>query len=688
MRITALVRHLPLLLAFTSPAILLAQFQQPTDEELKMTADPKAPGAAAVYLNVEEVTSDQLHYQSFYARIKVLTEKGKELATVDVPPYLRGTSKIADIKGRTIHSDGTVIPLVGKPADLLVAKVKNKEGEQVQVNRKVFTLPSVEVGSILEYTYQIQDDDNTSSSPHWEIQRPYFVHKAHYSFLPFKAFLPGIQNLTSSYMEDEHGRVINTLIHWAKLPEGVTVKSDASGRYIVDVTDIPPTPDEEWMPPIESVRYKVFFYYKAASSATEFWINDAKLWSKDLDHFAEPSKAIRDAVWGMISPADSDLDKAKKLYKAVQALDNTDYSRKKTESEMKQLHLKTAKHAEDTWAQKSGDSEDIALLYLAMLRAAGLTAYANKIVDRERATFDPTYLSLSQLDNTIVILSTGGKDIELDPGEKMCPFQTVNWRHSNAGGLTQSAKGVGAVTTAAQQYPDNKTVRFGEVTLDSHGAITGNFRFVMTGQAALYWRQKAITNDETEVKKQFDKSLEPIFPDGVEAHIDHFLGLDDPDVNLIAIIKGKGAIGAATSKRLMLPAFFFETRGKQPFVAQEKRTQPVDMHYGDLVTDQVTYQLPDGFTVEGAPQDNKIAWPQHAILTVKSVSSPGQIIIAHSLASAFTLAKPEEYQDLRGFYQKVAASDQAQLVLTRSPAAPAPASTPAPETTQPAPKGN
>jgi len=43
---------------------------------------------------------------------------------------------------------------------------------------------------------------------------------------------------------------------------------------------------------------------------------------------------------------------------------------------MKQLKLKVAKCAEDTWAQKSGSSEDIAQLYLAMLRAAGLTAYA------------------------------------------------------------------------------------------------------------------------------------------------------------------------------------------------------------------------------------------------------------------------------------------------------------------------
>ena len=72
---------------------VMAQFQQPTDEELKMTADPKAPGTEAVYLNIQEIANDPLHYQSFYARIKVLGEKGKDLATVEVP-YLKGSRKI------------------------------------------------------------------------------------------------------------------------------------------------------------------------------------------------------------------------------------------------------------------------------------------------------------------------------------------------------------------------------------------------------------------------------------------------------------------------------------------------------------------------------------------------------------------------------------------------------------------
>jgi len=61
----------------------------------------------------------------------------------------------------------------------------------MQINSKVFTLPSVEVGSILEYRYDLRYDDDHVSSPTWEIQRPYFVHHARYTFTPFKAFLPG-----------------------------------------------------------------------------------------------------------------------------------------------------------------------------------------------------------------------------------------------------------------------------------------------------------------------------------------------------------------------------------------------------------------------------------------------------------------------------------------------------------------
>lgn len=653
-----------LFLASTISIPAMAQFQQPTDEELKMTADPKAPGAAAIYLNIEETANDPLHYRTYYSRIKVLTEKAKGLATVELP-YLKGTSKIADIKGRTIHSDGTIVPLVVKPEDLLISKSGDR-----QVGKKVFTLPSVEVGSILEYKYQIDYDDNMYSTPTWEVEQDYLVRKEHFEFTPGKMFLPGTMNQTSMYLQNEYGETLNWLLWWGRLPDGVKVQqAPSSGRFTLDATDVLPAPDEDWMPPIQNLRYKVEFYYTSANTAVQFWIDAAKHWSKDVDRFAEESKGIREAVAALIAPGDNELTKAQKLYKAVVALDNTDYSRKKTESELKQLKLKAAKHAEDTWKQKSGDSEDISLLFLAMLRAAGLQAYAVKVVARDQGVFDPTHLSLYQLDDTVILIGIDGKGVLTDPGEKTAPFGTLSWRHSEAGGLRQSAQGQDTEVTPMQVYTANTIMRTGDLTLDAHGGIKGDIRVIMSGQEALRWRHVVLRNDDAEVKKQFDKELEGLVPDGVEAHIDHFLSLDEPDKTLMAIVKVQGTLGTATSKRLLLPGYFFASRGHAPFVSQEKRLEPVDMHYGEQVSELITYHLPAGMVVEGVPPDTKIPWTGHAAYISKTTSAPDQISVSRTLARAFAVAKADEYQDLRAFYQKVAAADQQQLVFAAAPPA-------------------
>ena len=76
----------------------------------------------------------------------------------------------------------------------------------------------------------------------------------------------------------------------------------------------------------------------------------------------------------------------------------------------------------------------------------------------------------------------------------------------------------------------------------------------MTGQEALRWRQVALAQRRRRVEEAVRPvSWRRLFPDGVEAHVDHFLGMDDPDANLIAMVKVKGTLGTATAKRLMLP---------------------------------------------------------------------------------------------------------------------------------------
>ena len=642
------------LFAFTlsSPLLLQAQFQQPTDEELKMTADPKAPGAAAVYLYREETTDDHLHFHSYYERVKILTEKGKELATVRIP-YEHGSFKVTDIKGRTIHADGTVVPLTAQPEDLMDVKTASR-----QVNQMVFTLPSVEVGSILEYRLQLRYSDDIVSSPTWEIQQPYFVRKAHYSFQP--------ESSGGRIITDSRGDALNRIMWTATGTPIPAVIQTLNGRFIVDAADIPPLPADDWMPPLNTLKWRVEFYYTYTSSGGDFWQGEGKRWVKETEHFANPSSHLKEAAAQLVAPADTDEQKARKIYAAVMKLDNTSFTRRISEVERKAQKLKPIKDAEDVWKQQSGSDDEIALLFVAMARAAGLKVWPMKVVDRNRAIFDARYLSIGQLDDYIAVVELNGKEVYLDPGQKMCTFGQLHWAHSLATGLRLTEKGAALATTPAAGYNADVYQRFAELAIDPAGAVTGSVRFIMTGPDALYWRQLTLENDQEEVKKRFNESLRSELPDGIEADFDHFIALDDYNTNLMAIVKVSGNLGTATGKHFFLPGLFFESRASHPFVAQDKRETPIDVHYAKIEQDDVTYHLPAGFSVETALQPSTASWPQNAMLKIASKPTDDGVNITRTLAYNFTILDPKAYSDLHSFYQKVAAADQQQLVLTRA----------------------
>jgi hypothetical protein len=81
-------------------------------DELKMTADAAHQGDAIILYH-EETADDMTRHRYVYKRLKVLTEKGKDRASVEIP-YDAKYVGIADIRARTIAPDGTITPLTGK----------------------------------------------------------------------------------------------------------------------------------------------------------------------------------------------------------------------------------------------------------------------------------------------------------------------------------------------------------------------------------------------------------------------------------------------------------------------------------------------------------------------------------------------------------------------------------------------
>ena len=100
--------------AAAASAVAQQPWITPTPEELSMTSIPEVPGASGVMLYREEGTDDHLRMFSYYVRLKVLKEGGKDYANVELP-FAAGEAgaRIDSIAGRTVQPDGSAVPFTG-----------------------------------------------------------------------------------------------------------------------------------------------------------------------------------------------------------------------------------------------------------------------------------------------------------------------------------------------------------------------------------------------------------------------------------------------------------------------------------------------------------------------------------------------------------------------------------------------
>ena len=647
---------LALLLPLSSTLARADKWIEPTAEELKMTSQPEVPGAAAVYLYREETTDDKLHFFSIYVRLKVLTDKGKEFGNVELSYENRkggGGYTVNDIAGRTIHSDGTVFPFTGKPYDKLIEK-----GQNTKYMAKVFTLPNIEVGSIVEYRYTLRYDDHYFISPQWIIQSELFTRKAHYMWKPTSEQL---------VTNDDRGQVTNSIAWTPILPKGTDVKlSNVPGTdqrvFEVNIQNVPPAPDEELMPPISSLTFRVLFYYSPYRSNAEFWKDEGKHWSKLQDKFIGPGKGVNDAVRQLVGASDTSEQKLRKIYAAVMEMENTDFTHEHSAAEEKSEGLKDLHNTDDILARKRGESDQLALLFIAMARAVGLKAYAMTVTNRDRHLFLSTYFNLSQFDDTIALVNVDGKELTFDPGSRYCPYGHLAWKHTMAGGLRQTDSGAAIVFTEAEPYVASQVQRVADLKMDESGVVTGTVKMTYIGAPALRWRQIALRGDATALEHDLRTRVEELLPSGMEVKVSSISKVADYEQPLVADITVKGNIGSSTGKRLLLPADIFQVNAKPTF-SHEKREVAIAFDYAYDNKDVVRITFPSTFAIESLPASDKYQYLKSSAYAFTSASTSTSVTFRREFALAEIIFPATEYPAIRSYYGKFETKDQENVVL-------------------------
>ena len=125
-------------------------FRPVAPEELSMKNEPQAPGAPAIVLYRQVVRDDNSpdFHEDNYFRIKIFTRRSENKnADIEIP-FFKGSGNIGNIRARTIRPDGSIVNFDGKVFEKPIAKARG-----IKYMAKTFTLPEVEPGSVIEYSY-------------------------------------------------------------------------------------------------------------------------------------------------------------------------------------------------------------------------------------------------------------------------------------------------------------------------------------------------------------------------------------------------------------------------------------------------------------------------------------------------------------------------------------------------------
>jgi hypothetical protein len=656
-----LLRTLPALLLavllLAPAASLFAADWPPVDpQELAMKDDPSNPGAPAIILYREEFTDDSQGRSAVensaygthignsvneYVRIKVLTEAGKKWADVNVPYYAR-VEDIDQIKGRTIEPDGTIKEFTGQVFD----KVWKKKGTTDQ-RVKTFTLPDVRVGSILEYRYRkVLSSDwysyyvNVVYDPAWIVQSDLFTRKAHFelnpargAFVRYNWFLPA------------------------------NIKPEKKGERVeLDMENVPAFQQEEFIPPEDSLKMRVEFFYMDRDPGPDFWKDTGKDFYKSAEAFIGKHKAIAAEAERVAPPQDSSETRLRKLYARAQQVRNLSFEHQKTEQEVQRAKQKVNDNAEDLMKRGYGYHNQINRLMVALARAAGFSAALIRVQERDKGFFAPTVYDPDQLSRELVVVQTNGRTYFLDPGTPRCPFGLLPWQDSAVQGLLLTKDGGTFARTPEPRPEDGVLQRTAEVQLAGDGSLTGKITFSWQGQQALERRLDGLEEDDAGRRKMIEDDIRKYLPEGAVLKLTSVQGWDNTEGPLTAeATVDLPNYATSAGRRLLLALGLFQAREQNPF-APQSRKNPIYFHYPLESTDDVTFKLPAGVQIETLPPSRDMD-KKAAIYQVTRSSSPGSIHIERRFVMAAFYLDSKYYPVLRGFYGLMGVGDAEQAVL-------------------------
>ena len=631
-----------------------------TPEEKSLTAVPQQPDAHAIIFYREDITDDTKNFHSVYVRLKVLTEAGRKYQDVEIV-VPRHSSTLSHVSGRTVQPDGTVVPWDGQPADKIVFHDKGRP-----LHVKAFTLPSVQVGSILDYRYSFHFPEGSRNAPEWMVQTELFQRKVTFKFVPttYQPKADSLRGETGSYYRigaSSLEQVIDEYSWVNHLPPGKQPEDHASPtdqyKWVgLEMNDIPPASHEPDMPPAALVNWRVDMFYRLQNKPETYWKGTGKTWDKNLESFLDHKNGIADAVTKLVDPGDAPEAKVRRIYDFIGQLQNQSFTAESS------IAIAPAAGADEVLKNRSGTHNELNRLFVAMVRAAGLPAVMTWVPDRGRSTLEMGYMSVDQLDAEIAVVPLGGQDTFLDPGTKFCPYGLLPWNYAGVRGLRQDGKGNQAMAdTPSPTYKGAVMQRLARLQIDDKGMMQGQIAAAFTGQDAMLLRQKGAGLGPEDRKKLMEDTLSAWLPAGAKLTLSNSPEWDKAEASLTGQFRVSGPLATSNGQKWTMPAQLFEANSNPRF-SSSQRTNPIYFAYASRRVDEVHIMLPTNVTIDALPAAAQAKTP-YALYSAEQKLEGNGFVSTRDIAMNGVVFSTNQYKEIKDFYDKVAASDTATITL-------------------------
>jgi hypothetical protein len=596
--------------------------------------------------DISPVSNQFVYNFTRHVRFKVVNKNAYDLANFEVTLY---NSAVGSGKEDLTSVRGATYNLVNGKVEVSKMTSDAKFSSRVDKNHleKKFTLPNVKEGSIIEYTYTTVSDFLFTLDD-WYFQGRYPAKYSELTLIVPEYYI--YKPLVSGYLE-----ILQTR------PEQINQTNMQVTKTSYYLKDVPAIKDESFITTLDDYVAKISFEMMATHFPQSGYKDFSSTWPKLMNELMDEEKFGRfinranyekGLVSGIVKEEKDSVAKMDLIFNYVKKAIKWDGRHTMYTSENSQKAVLD---------KKSGNSADINLSLLGMLRLAGLNCAPVLLSTRENG-YHPGYPMLSKFNNVVVEVQAGGKTFLLDATDEDNLEGLISYQDLSHQGLRVN---VGQKTAEWISLENNKlsSTNIGyTLVLGMDNKLSGNMYYSSDYYEGLL-RRKKYKNSATEA--EFLKNYKANKPglDIVSYKIDN---LNAPDQALAETMNVTIEDNVEDAGNLVyFTPMLYERTKENPFNLEDRKF-PVDFAYPFQELFNSVVEFPEKYVLDKLPKSEAFALPNNdGAFSIRYIVEGNKVAIRSKISINKPVFSAEEYFTLKEFYKNIVRKQAEQIVFKK-----------------------